>query len=201
MKCITIIISVYRQAHHYLNPIYVDKIFHNNINQQLSLSRINSTTSLYSFISPPLFLILTYFSYFVAFFSCVLHISSLYFDFVISPPIILIAGRWNSSGIHRIEVYTFIFIFWMSWNWVRRLEKFDVEMVVYVKIFQKEMLATYFLTHSSIHKVYFGYIIHDVEERFATYAWLYMIYIFSPSFSKNIFLFLKRSEKWKEEER
>lgn len=138
MKCITIIIiiSVYRQAHHYLNPIYVDKIFHNNINQQLSLSRINSTTSLYSFISPLLFLILIYFLYFCwLYFSCVLHISSLYFDFVISPPIILIAGRWNSSGIHRrIEVYTFFFILdelklsQKAWEVLK-------SMLVYVKIF------------------------------------------------------------------
>lgn len=151
----------------------------------MSLSRINSTTSLYSFISPLCFS--TYiFLVFCCFFSCVLHISSLYFDFVISPPIILIAGRWNSSGIHRFEVYIFSFVDELKLS----QKAWEVEaMLVYVKIFQKEMLATYFLTHSSIHKVYFGYIIHDVEERFATYAWLYMIYIFSLLHSQKYFFF------------
>ena len=112
MKCITIIISVYRQAHHYLNPIYVDKIFHNNINQQLSLSRINSTTSLYSFISPPLFLILTYFSYFVAFFlMCFAHFKSL-FRFCNKPPNYIDRGKMKFLGYpSNWSIYFYFYFF------------------------------------------------------------------------------------------
>lgn len=188
LKCITIIISVYRQAHHYLNPIYVDKIFHNNINQQLSLSRINSTTSLYSFFFsfavPHTYIFLVFL---LALFSCVLHISSLYFDFVISPPIILIAGRWNSSGIHRIEVYTFLF--WMSWNWVRRLEKFEIVACICKNISKKKCSQHIF---SRIHR-YIKFtldILYMMLRRdlplMLDYTWSIF---FSPSFSKKNFFF------------
>lgn len=192
MKCITIIIiSVYRQAHHYLNPIYVDKIFHNNINQQLSLSRINSTTSLYSFISPPLFLILIYFLYFCwLYFSCVLHISSLYFDFVISPPIILIAGRWNSSGIHRrIEVYTFFFYFgWVEFE-SEGLRSFEVDACICKNILKKKCSQHIF---SRIHR-YIKFtldILYMMLRRdlplMLDYTWSIF---FSPSFSKKLYFF------------
>lgn len=125
-----------------------------------------------------LFLCLSlYLIFLVFYFSCVLHISSLYFDFVISPPIILIAGRWNSSGIHLVLmcVYTSLFFFCffrMSWNWVRRLEK-EVSMHIHTrmlklvckKCFKKKCSQHIFSRIHRYIKFTFGYILNMMLRR------------------------------------